>query len=170
VLASAIAMAPGTIAYTWLGHAGRGALGGETDAIRYALLALALLATVIILPRLIDRLRKSALWIETGELKRRLDAAESLIIVDVRGPEEFFGELGHIAGARNVPLPDIDRRLSELAPFKDARLVLVCRTDRRSANAALTLREAGFRHIAVLRQGMMQWNRDGLPVEDRALP
>lgn len=170
VLASAIAMTPGTIAYTWLGHAGRGALAGETDAIRYALLALALLATVIILPRLIGRLRKSALWIETGELKRRLDAAEPLIIVDVRGPEEFIGELGHIAGARNVPLPDIDRRLSELAPFKDARLVLVCRTDRRSANAALTLREAGFRHIAVLRQGMMQWNRDGLPVEDRALP
>lgn len=110
------------------------------------------------------------MWIETGELKRRLDAAESLIIVDVRGPEEFFGELGHIASARNVLLPDIDRRLLELAPFKDARLVLVCRTDRRSANAALTLREAGFRRIAVLRQGMVQWKRDGLPVEDRALP
>lgn len=170
VLASAIAMAPGTIAYTWLGHAGRGALAGEADAIRYALLALALLATVIILPRLIGRLRTSAVWIETGELKRRLDAAEPLIIVDVRGPEEFIGELGHIAGARNVPLPDIDRRLSELAPFKDARLVLVCRTDRRSANAALTLRGAGFRHIAVLRQGMVQWNRDGLPVQDRAVP
>lgn len=170
VLASFIAMAPGTIAFAWLGHAGRGALAGETEAIRYALLALALLAAVIVLPRFIGRLRKSADWIETRELSRRLEAGEPVIVVDVRGPDEFIGELGHIAGARNVPLPDIDRRLSELVAFKDAPLVLVCRTDRRSANAALTLREAGFRHIAVLRQGMAQWKRDGLPVEDRALP
>ncbi len=165
VLASFIAMAPGTIAFTWLGHAGRGALAGETEAIRYALLALALLAAVIVLPRLIGRLRKSADWIETGELKRRLDAGEPPIIVDVRGPDEFIGDLGHIPGARNLPLPDIERRIPELAAFKAVPLVLVCRTDKRSANAAPVLRSAGFEHVTVLRQGMVQWNRDALPIE-----
>lgn len=170
VLASFIAMAPGTIAFTWLGHAGRGALAGETEAIRYALLALALLAAVIVLPRLIGRLRASMDWIETGELKRRLDAGEPVIVVDVRGPDEFIGELGHIAAARNVPLPELERRMPELSTFKTVPLVLVCRTDKRSANAAPALRSAGFEHVAVLRQGMVQWNRDGLPVEDRALP
>ena len=165
VLASFIAMAPGTIAFTWLGHAGRGALAGETDAIRYALLALALLAAVIVLPRLVGRLRKSADWIETGELNRRLDAGEPVIVVDVRGPDEFIGELGHIASARNVPLPELERRIPELAPYKAVPLVLVCRTDKRSANAAPVLRSAGFEHVTVLRQGMVQWNRDALPIE-----
>jgi uncharacterized membrane protein YdjX (TVP38/TMEM64 family) len=111
VLASFIAMGPGTIAFTWLGHAGRGALTGETEAIRYALLALALLAAVIMLPRLISRLRNSADWIETKDLKRRLDAGERMIVVDVRGPDEFVGDLGHIAGACNVPLPELERRI-----------------------------------------------------------
>ena len=165
VLASFIAMAPGTIAFTWLGHAGRGALAGETEAIRYALLALALLAAVIVLPRLLGRLRKSADWIETGELNRRLDAGEPVIVVDVRGPDEFIGELGHIASARNVPLPELERRIPELAAFKAVPLVLVCRTDKRSANAAPVLRSAGFEHVTVLRQGMVQWNRDALPIE-----
>ena len=40
VLATLVCMAPGAVAYTWFGHAGRGALAGETDAVRYGLLAL----------------------------------------------------------------------------------------------------------------------------------
>jgi rhodanese-related sulfurtransferase len=158
-------MAPGTIAFTWLGHAGRGALAGETEAIRYALLALALLAAVIMLPRLIGRVRKSADWIETRELSRQLDAGGPVIIVDVREPHEFIGELGHIAGARNLPLPELERRIPELAAFKAVPLVLVCRTDKRSANAAPVFSSAGFEHVTVLRQGMAQWNRDALPIE-----
>ena len=53
VLATLVCMAPGAVAYTWLGHAGRGALSGETDAVRYGLLALGLLAAIALLPRLI---------------------------------------------------------------------------------------------------------------------
>ena len=160
VLATFIAMAPGTIAFTWLGHAGRSALAGETEAIRYALLAFALLAAVIVLPRLIGRLRRSADWIETRELKRRLDAGESVIVVDVRGPDEFIGDLGHIADARNVPLPELERHIPELAVFKAVPLVLVCRTDKRPP----MLRPSPF-EPHVLRQGMVQWNRDALPIE-----
>jgi hypothetical protein len=46
--------------------------------------------------------------------------------------------------------------------------VLVCRTDKRSATAARTLRAAGFTQVNVLRRGMEQWNETGLPVEARA--
>jgi uncharacterized membrane protein YdjX (TVP38/TMEM64 family) len=59
VIASLVCMVPGAIAYTWLGHAGRGALTGETDAVRYGLLALGLLAAIALLPRLIGQLRRS---------------------------------------------------------------------------------------------------------------
>jgi uncharacterized membrane protein YdjX (TVP38/TMEM64 family) len=57
VLASVVCMVPGTLAYTWLGHAGREAAAGDTAAIRYGLIALALLAAIAFLPRLARRLR-----------------------------------------------------------------------------------------------------------------
>src|SRR5262249_29678480 len=72
VAASLVCMAPGTIAYTWLGHAGREALAGETEAVRYGLLALGLLAAIAVLPRLIGRLRKPIAWIEAEDVKRPL--------------------------------------------------------------------------------------------------
>jgi uncharacterized membrane protein YdjX (TVP38/TMEM64 family) len=57
VLASLACMVPGTLAYTWLGHAGREAAAGNMAAIRYGLIALALLAAIAILPRPLRRLR-----------------------------------------------------------------------------------------------------------------
>jgi len=58
VLASFLCMAPGALAYTYLGYAGREAATGEAGSIHKALLALALLATVTFLPRLLRRLRR----------------------------------------------------------------------------------------------------------------
>jgi uncharacterized membrane protein YdjX (TVP38/TMEM64 family) len=57
VLVSVIFMAPATIAYTWIGHAGREAIAGNTESIRYALVALGLLAALIVLPRFFKRQR-----------------------------------------------------------------------------------------------------------------
>lgn len=169
VFATCVCMAPGAVAYTWLGYAGRGALAGETDAVRYGLLALGLLAAIALLPRLIGRLRKSTSRIEVGDLKRRLDGGEAVTIIDVRGPDEFTGSLGHIATARNIPVTELNRRLAELAGLERTPIVLVCRTDKRSAAAAQTLRSAGFLQVSVLRRGMEQWNEAGLPVETRVV-
>src|SRR5262249_26237404 len=65
--------------------------------------------------RLIGWLRGSFAWIEAPELKRWLDHGEAVTILDVRGPDEFTGPLGHIATARNVPVAELASRLGELA-------------------------------------------------------
>lgn len=169
VVATFVCMAPGAIAYTWLGHAGREALSGDADAIRYGLLALGLLAAIALLPRLIGRLRGSYAWIEATDLKRQLDAGEMVRVIDVRGPDEFTGPLGHIATARNIPVAELGGRLAELAGLERTPIVLVCRTDKRSAAAARTLHAAGFRRVSVLRRGMEQWNEAGLPTAGRAV-
>jgi uncharacterized membrane protein YdjX (TVP38/TMEM64 family) len=57
VLATAVCMAPGALAYTWMGFAGREAAAGNATAIRYGALALALLAAVAFLPRLLRQYR-----------------------------------------------------------------------------------------------------------------
>ncbi len=167
VIATLLCMAPGAVAYTWLGHAGRGALSGEASSVRYGLLGLGLLAAIAVLPRLIRRLRGSFAWIEASELKRRLDQGDAVAVIDVRGPDEFIGALGHIATARNIPVAELNSRLTELAGLEGAPIVLVCRTDKRSAVAARTLCTAGFSDVSVLRQGMERWNEAGLPVLDR---
>ena len=168
VLATLVCMAPGAVAYTWLGYAGRGALAGEPNAIRYGLLALGLLAAIALLPQLIRRLRRPLSWIEVADLKRYFDSGDAITVIDVRGPDEFIGPLGHIANARNIPVGELPGRLSELAELEQKSIVLVCRTDKRSSAAGQRLREAGFTHVSVLRRGMEQWNEAGLPVEGRA--
>jgi len=95
-------------------------------------------------------------WIESGELRGRLGRGENPLILDVRGPDEFDGPLGHIDGARNVPLPDLPRHIAEIGR-QTGPVVVVCLTDKRSSQAAASLAEAGVHDVAVLRGGMRAW-------------
>jgi rhodanese-related sulfurtransferase len=169
VLASLICMVPGTLAYTWLGYAGREAMAGNDASIRYGLMGLGLLAAVAFVPRLLQRFKneRAVRWIEISDLAPRLKGREGVAVIDVRGPDEFCGPLGHIASARNIPLPELPRRVAELASLTETPVVLVCKTDKRSASAAVALDAAGFRDVSVLRGGMVRWNEAGLPVADR---
>src|SRR6516162_10051761 len=138
----------------------------------YGLMGLALLAAVAFVPQLLRRsnTEEAARWIEIGELASRLDGANVLAVIDVRSPDEFVGPLGHIPKARNVPLAELRDRIEELRALVETPVVLVCRTDNRSASAAALLKEAGFRNVVVLRGGMVRWNEAGLPVADRLSP
>jgi uncharacterized membrane protein YdjX (TVP38/TMEM64 family)/rhodanese-related sulfurtransferase len=169
VATSLICMAPGTLVYTWLGYAGREAIAGNDAAIRYGLIGLALLGAVAFVPRLVRRLRSEGRlrWIEVGELAAHLHEAKAISVIDVRGPDEFAGPLGHIPQARNLPLGELAGRLQEVTSLSERPVVLVCRTDKRSASAAVLLDSAGLHDVRVLRGGMVRWNEEGLPVADR---
>lgn len=158
VIASLICMAPAAIAYTWLGHAGREALAGDASAVRYGILALGLLAAIAFVPRLVRLLRTvpHLRWIEPDTLARRLVAGE-VTVVDVREPAEFIGPLGHVQGSLNLPLGALADRINEINVFRNKPVVLVCRTDKRSAAAAKFLDESGFGDVRVLRGGMERW-------------
>lgn len=95
-------------------------------------------------------------WLETEELSALLNTASPPMVIDVRGPDEFAGPLGHIEAAHNIPLDQLAGQVTDLLGSGKA-LVLVCHTDRRSAAAAEHLRRAGGTDIAVLRGGMVGW-------------
>lgn len=160
VLASLIAMAPGTLAFTWLGYAGRRALDGDTSAIRYGLLALGLLAAIAFVPRLVGRFRGGSgpSWIGVEELQRLKEDEAPMTILDVRSASDFAGPLNRIPGARNIPLGEIEHRLGELEVLADNPIVLVCRAQAMSSEAAAILMAADFKDVRVLRGGMVAWN------------
>lgn len=163
VLASYIFMLPGATAYTWLGYAGREALAGGEGMIRNILIALALLAAAIFLPHFVRKLREKPM-LAVDELKRRLDAGEKLLLLDVRSAADFAGEKGHIAGALNIPLEELAARQGELESHREQPVLLVCTTDRRSSKAAAQLAAAGFAKVQVVQGGMSAWRERGWPV------
>jgi sulfur dioxygenase len=88
-----------------------------------------------------------------------------LVILDVREPDEYTGKLGHIPGSQLVPLQELARRTDELAPFRQRRVVAVCRSGVRSSTAAAILTSMGFEQVFNMKGGMLAWNDAGLPVE-----
>jgi len=93
------------------------------------------------------------------------ESSPSPVIVDVREPEEFTGELGHIAGSILIPLKDLTARAEELSAHKERHIIVVCRAGVRSTTAAAILTGLGYEHVSNLKGGMLDWNQQQLPVE-----
>lgn len=75
------------------------------------------------------------------------------VLLDVRTPEEFAG--GHIDGAINIPVQELDRRLDDVGA-RDRPVVVYCRSGMRSARAKATLKDAGFSAVHDL-GGIGRW-------------
>jgi rhodanese-related sulfurtransferase len=83
-------------------------------------------------------------------------------LVDVREPDELVGALGAIGGAENVPLRSL-RQAAE--PWsREQPVVVLCRSGGRSAGAALQLEAMGFKRVASMAGGMLEWHAHRLPL------
>ena len=120
---------------------------------------------LIAVARTFSRLRASP-RIDVAELRRRLDARDDFLLLDVRTAADFIGEQGHVAGATNIPLEALESRLDALAADRKRPIAIVCRTDRRSDQAAKLLARRGFADVRVVEGGMTAWLGNGWPVEE----
>ncbi len=84
-------------------------------------------------------------------------------LIDVRQPDEFVGELGHIAGAELIVLDTLPDHIVDLP--KDQPIVFICRSGARSARAAAFVAMNGISNVYNMQGGMIQWNQLQLPVE-----
>lgn len=87
---------------------------------------------------------------------------EDALVVDVRDPGEFGA--GHVLGARNVPLKDLETA-GELAKRKERPIIVCCATGQRSSQAIATLRKLGYARVFNLSGGLGGWQQAGLPTE-----
>ncbi len=162
-IATYIFMLPGAIAYTYLGYIGKEAATGGEDIIQKVLLGIALLATVMFIPRMINKLRHVDM-IDINTLKEQLDNNDDLLLLDVRSEADFNGEQGHIEQATLIPLEELQQKISTIENYKNRPVITICRTDRRSSSASKMLSNLGFENVKVVRMGMTDWNKHHYPV------
>lgn len=75
-------------------------------------------------------------------------------VIDVREVHEF--NRGHIKGANNIPLSQLQQRMSEIS--KDRPVLVYCQSGMRSKQAAKMLIRQGYSNVAELRGGIMSWS------------
>ena len=84
------------------------------------------------------------------------------LILDVRTAREY--KSGHLENSTLLPVQEFQKRVGELASYKNKPVFVYCRTGNRSTVAAKILVDKGFTNVVNLRRGIVEWRKAGLPV------
>ena len=87
---------------------------------------------------------------------------DKAVVVDVCEPGEYAA--GHIAGARNVPLAQLESQLPGLVKNKATPVILVCQAGVRSGRALSVARKLGYENAQSLAGGLKAWQAASMPV------
>lgn len=88
---------------------------------------------------------------------------EKGVVIDVCSPQEFAA--GHVGGARNIPLDDLEAKLAGAVKNKALPLILVCQSGARSGRAVAIAKKLGYEQAQSLGGGLAAWKAANLPVE-----
>ena len=94
--------------------------------------------------------------------RARALVADGALLIDVRTPGEFAG--GHIQGARNIPLGQLEGS-KDLPANKTLPILVICASGARSTRAASLLRKAGYANAVSVAGGTRAWREAQLPIE-----
>ncbi|NJM10363.1 MAG: rhodanese-like domain-containing protein, partial [Bdellovibrionaceae bacterium] len=97
--------------------------------------------------------------------KELWEQKDNVVMVDVRRPDEFTGELGHVPGSEHIVLDNLPQSIGDLP--KNRTVVFICRSGARSGRATAFAHEQGFTSVYNMKGGMLLWNELGLKVEGR---
>ncbi|WP_054949271.1 sulfurtransferase TusA family protein [Numidum massiliense] len=97
--------------------------------------------------------RESDAVVALDQLQEKVAAGEKLTIIDVREQAEYA--FGHIPGAKNIPLGELEERLSEIDRNDD--IYVICRSGNRSDLAVHTMKQAGLTKVKNVVPGMNTW-------------
>jgi rhodanese-related sulfurtransferase len=112
---------------------------------------------------LVNEARKRIRETTVQEVKKRMDAGEKLILVDVR--EESEVARGRIPGAIQLGKGVIERDIEKTIPDTNAEIILYCGGGFRSALAAENLQRMGYKNAVSMDGGWKGWNENGYPTQ-----
>jgi rhodanese-related sulfurtransferase len=88
---------------------------------------------------------------------------EKAVVIDVCSAEEFAA--GHVAGAKNVPLGELENKLAGVVKNKATPVIMVCASGIRSKRAVAVAKKLGFEGARSLTGGTAAWRDASLPIE-----
>ena len=88
---------------------------------------------------------------------------DKAVVIDVSETEEFAA--GHVGGAKNVPLGQLEEKLPSTVKNKATPLILVCATGARANRALAVAKKLGYEQAQCLSGGLKSWKEANLPVE-----
>ena len=100
-----------------------------------------------------------------AELQSEIQAGKAPMIIDLRDPSEY--QSYHLAGAVNIPLDEVEKRVAEIPASSD--VVLACHAGQQSLLGGRLLNKLGRKWIKMLDGGILAWREHGLPVEAKPL-
>ena len=112
---------------------------------------------------LVNEAKKRIRETTVEEVKKRMDAGEKLILLDVREESEFAR--GRIPGAIHLGKGVIERDIEKTIPDTQAEVILYCGGGFRSALAAENLQRMGYKNAASMDGGWRVWNESGYPTQ-----
>jgi rhodanese-related sulfurtransferase len=112
---------------------------------------------------LVNEARKHVKETNVASVKRRLDAGEKFILVDVREESEWAA--GHMPGAVHLGKGIIERDIEQRVPDTSAKLILYCGGGYRSALTAENLQKMGYTNVESMDGGWKGWLAAGLPTQ-----
>ncbi len=88
---------------------------------------------------------------------------EKAVVIDVSEADEFAA--GHIGGAKNIPVNEIEAKLAGAVKNKALPLVLVCNTGARAKRVEAAAKKLGFGNVQTMAGGLKAWKAANLPIE-----
>ena len=88
---------------------------------------------------------------------------EKAVVVDVCEPSEYAS--GHVVGSKNIPLSQLESKLTSVVKNKSTPVILVCASGMRSNRAVAIATKLGYERAFSLSGGMGAWREASLPVE-----
>ncbi len=116
--------------------------------------------------RLLRDLRMARITV--NELRRKQEAGEKLMVLDLRSMVELEHDPVKIPGSLTMHLDEIDKRQSEIPRDRDIVLYCSCPNEETSARVALILRRKGFVHVHPLLGGLDAWREQKYPMESHS--
>ena len=112
---------------------------------------------------LVNDAKKRVKETNVADVKRRIDAGEKFVLVDVR--EESEWAQGHLPGAIHLGKGIIERDMEQRVPDTGAKIILYCGGGFRSALAADNLQKMGYTHVESMDGGWKGWIGAALPTQ-----
>lgn len=112
---------------------------------------------------LVNDAKKRIRETNVADVKRRMDAGEKFVLVDVR--EESEWAQGHLPGAVHLGKGIIERDVEQRVPDTGAKVILYCGGGFRSALAADNLQKMGYTNVESMDGGWKGWTGAGLPTQ-----